>query len=244
MHRFPRRPSPAMAVAFVALLAALSGTAVALPGKNTVDSGDIKKGAVKRGDIGRNAVNGGKIANNAVGGADVRNNGLTGDDVNEGTLGAVPNATNANSANSANSANTAGNSQQLGGVPAANYKTANAVLQSGVTLSGIYAGANTTGSFITYGIEFDPRLPADIDPANAHRMAIGATSAECPGQGQAAQGHFCLYEVAAVNATPAGAFFQPSSGSAQGVDDIGTLVFWNATAATSRVWGTWAVTAP
>jgi hypothetical protein len=39
-------PSPAMAVAFIALLAALSGTAVALPGKNTVDSGDIRKNAV------------------------------------------------------------------------------------------------------------------------------------------------------------------------------------------------------
>ena len=38
-------PSPAMAVAFGALLAALSGTAVALPGTGTVDSGDIRKGA-------------------------------------------------------------------------------------------------------------------------------------------------------------------------------------------------------
>jgi hypothetical protein len=56
MRRFSRLPSPAMAVAFVALLAALSGTAVALPGKNTVDSGDIKKGAVKAADIGSNAV--------------------------------------------------------------------------------------------------------------------------------------------------------------------------------------------
>jgi len=31
-----------MAVAFLALLAALCGTAVALPGRNTVDSGDIR----------------------------------------------------------------------------------------------------------------------------------------------------------------------------------------------------------
>jgi hypothetical protein len=61
MKRYSRRPSPAMAVAFIALLAALSGTAVALPGKNTVDSGDIKKGAVKRGDLAANAVNGGKV---------------------------------------------------------------------------------------------------------------------------------------------------------------------------------------
>jgi hypothetical protein len=68
MHQFlaRRRPSPAMAVAFVALLAALSGTAVALPGKNTVDSGDIKKGAVKRADIANNAVNSARVANNSL----------------------------------------------------------------------------------------------------------------------------------------------------------------------------------
>lgn len=57
MHRLSgRRPSPAMAVAFVALLAALSGTAVALPGKNGVDSGDIRK----------NAVNSKKVKNNSL----------------------------------------------------------------------------------------------------------------------------------------------------------------------------------
>jgi hypothetical protein len=107
MHRFFRRPSPAMAVAFIALLAALSGTAVALPGKNTVDSGDLKRGAVKAGDIGRNAVTGPKIRNGSVGSADVRNDGLTGTDINEGTLGQVPSANTANSATTANSANTA-----------------------------------------------------------------------------------------------------------------------------------------
>jgi hypothetical protein len=66
MHRFSSRPSPAMVVAFIALLAALSGTAVALPGKNTVDSGDIRKGAVKRGDIARNAVNSAKVRNGSL----------------------------------------------------------------------------------------------------------------------------------------------------------------------------------
>jgi hypothetical protein len=66
MRRIFRRPSPAMAVAFIALLAGLSGTAVALPGKNTVDSGDIKKGAVKRSDIANNAVNSAKVANNSL----------------------------------------------------------------------------------------------------------------------------------------------------------------------------------
>jgi hypothetical protein len=53
--RIPR-PSAAMSVALIALIAALSGTAVALPGSNTVDSGDIKNGQVKRVDIATGAV--------------------------------------------------------------------------------------------------------------------------------------------------------------------------------------------
>ena len=106
------RPSPAMAVAFVALLAALSGTAIALPGTNSVDSGDIVNGQVKAKDIGKNAVNGKKVKNGSLGSADVKNgsltgtdikdNSLTGSDINESTLGQVPSANTANSANSAN----------------------------------------------------------------------------------------------------------------------------------------------
>jgi hypothetical protein len=37
------RPSPALIVALIALVAALAGSAVALPGKNKVDKNDIKK---------------------------------------------------------------------------------------------------------------------------------------------------------------------------------------------------------
>ena len=110
------RPSPAMAVAFVALLAALSGTAVALPGTNTVDSGDIKRGAVKGADLGRNAVTSAKVKNNSLTGSDVKNltgadvtdDSLTGADVNEGTLAKVPSATAADSATNATRAATAG----------------------------------------------------------------------------------------------------------------------------------------
>jgi hypothetical protein len=64
MQRFySRRPSPALVVGFVALLAALSGTAIALPGTNTVDSGDIKKAGVKRTDIAKDAVSSAKVKN-------------------------------------------------------------------------------------------------------------------------------------------------------------------------------------
>jgi len=89
-----------MAVAFLALLAALSGTAIALPGKNTVDSGDLRKGAVKTADLGRNAVTGPKVRNSSLRGRDVRNESLTGADVDESTLGQVPSANSATSADS------------------------------------------------------------------------------------------------------------------------------------------------
>ena len=102
-----------MAVAFIALLAALSGTAVALPGKNTVDSGDLKRNAVKTRDIARNAVTGPKIRNGAVNGRKVRNNSLTGTDINEGTLGQVPSANAANTANTATTATTATTANSL-----------------------------------------------------------------------------------------------------------------------------------
>jgi hypothetical protein len=104
-----RSPSPAMAVAFVALLAALSGTAVALPGRNTVDSGDLKKNSVRTSDIRRGAVTSSKLRNSAVTRAKIRNgtitgaklanNTVTGAQVNEASLGEVPRAALANNAN-------------------------------------------------------------------------------------------------------------------------------------------------
>jgi hypothetical protein len=116
-----RRPSPAMAVAFVALLAALSGTAVALPGKNTVDSGDLRKNSVKSSDIANRAVKTADLANNAVRSAKVRNNTLTGNDVNESTFGKVPSAANADTAANATNAN---NANALGGQPAGAFEGA------------------------------------------------------------------------------------------------------------------------
>ena len=70
-----RRPSPALIVAIVALVAALAGTAVALPGKNTVKSNDIAKNAVRS--------------------SDVKNDSLKGKDINESKLGKVPSAATA-----------------------------------------------------------------------------------------------------------------------------------------------------
>ena len=128
MRRFlAKRPTPAMAVAFVALLAALSGSAIALPGKNSVDSGDIKNNNIRSKDIRNNDVRSGDVRNSTLTGGDVKNDSLTGDDVkndsltgddvtndsltgvdmNESTLGKVPSAAQADSATSATTASEA-----------------------------------------------------------------------------------------------------------------------------------------
>jgi hypothetical protein len=86
-----------MMVAFAALLAALGGSAVALPGKNKVDKNDIKK----------NAIGAKQIKTGAVGGSEAKNNSLKGADIDESSLDAVPNANRAASAATADTATTA-----------------------------------------------------------------------------------------------------------------------------------------
>lgn len=67
-----------MLVAGIATCLALAtvGGAQALPGKNTVDSGDIINGQVKTKDLGANAVKGPKVADNSLTGNDVRESSL------------------------------------------------------------------------------------------------------------------------------------------------------------------------
>ena len=66
-----KRPSAALIVALVALVAALAGTAVALPGKNSVDKNDIKKNAVKSKAIKNGQVKAVDIADGSVGAAEL-----------------------------------------------------------------------------------------------------------------------------------------------------------------------------
>jgi hypothetical protein len=64
----------------------IGGTAVALPGKNKVDTGDIKRNAVRTSDIARNAVRAVKIAPRSVDSLRVIDDSLGGDDIVESTL--------------------------------------------------------------------------------------------------------------------------------------------------------------
>lgn len=87
----PKRPSAALVIAVIALICALSGTAYAALGKNSVGSRQLKAKSVTTG----------KIANNAVNAAKVADGSLTGQDINLGALGTVPSATNAAHASNA-----------------------------------------------------------------------------------------------------------------------------------------------
>ena len=67
MTERPRHLSPTTVIACLALFFAIAGgSAIALKGRNTVDSGDIKKGQVKTSDIANNAVTTRKIKNGGV----------------------------------------------------------------------------------------------------------------------------------------------------------------------------------
>ena len=76
--RKDRRPSPALIVAIIALVAALAGSAVALPGKSSVKKNDIAK--------------------NAVVSKAIKNDKVKGVDIAESSLGQVPSAARADSA--------------------------------------------------------------------------------------------------------------------------------------------------
>jgi hypothetical protein len=78
-------------VGYIALFCfVLGGTAVALPGHNKVDTGDIKKNAVRTSDIAPRAVTAAKIAPRSVDGLRVIDNSLTGEDIDESTLNIRP----------------------------------------------------------------------------------------------------------------------------------------------------------
>jgi hypothetical protein len=74
-------------VGYIALFCfAIGGTAVALPGTNKVDSGDIKAKNVKTSDLANGAVTNLKLGANAVDSATVLDNSLTGGDLANGAV--------------------------------------------------------------------------------------------------------------------------------------------------------------
>ena len=84
-----RLPSPAMIVGCVALIAALGGTAVALPGKNKVDKNDLKKNVVGTKNLKKNVVTTNKIRSGAVTNKSLADGAVTSGRIADGTVAAV-----------------------------------------------------------------------------------------------------------------------------------------------------------
>lgn len=87
------RPSPALVVALAALVAATSGAALALPGKNSVQRNDIKNGAInakkiKRGAIGSKQIKGKSIRGNRLKDKTVKAKQIADDAVTSAQVGA------------------------------------------------------------------------------------------------------------------------------------------------------------
>lgn len=81
------RQAPALVISLVALFAALSGAALALPGTETVNSGDIKNEAVKSVDLkDGKAVASADVVDQTITGQDVQDESLQSVDVQDGTL--------------------------------------------------------------------------------------------------------------------------------------------------------------
>jgi hypothetical protein len=82
-------------IGYMALFFALTGTAVALPGHNTVFSDDIKNDQVKAADIRENAVGPSELRTDAVGSAVIRADAVGSDEIGADAVGSSEVANNA-----------------------------------------------------------------------------------------------------------------------------------------------------
>jgi hypothetical protein len=105
--RIPKRPSPALVIACLALFVSLSGVSYGVATgfidsreiqDNTIRSKDIRNGTLRTEDIRNNEIRGFDIRNSSIQGRDVAFNTLTGADIEESSLAKVPAAANADSA--------------------------------------------------------------------------------------------------------------------------------------------------
>ena len=116
-----RRPSPAMVVAVVALVATLAGTAFA--GVATISKLNGKT-------VKKNSLPGNRVKKKSLPGNRIKKNSITGKQVKESSLGKVPNATNAGNANTVG-----GNSVSKIAAPLAAGTNATLFSGKGLTLS-------------------------------------------------------------------------------------------------------------
>lgn len=200
MARFGMRSAGATVAAVTLAVGAV--TLTSLPGRNSVDSGDIKRSAVKKSEI----------APNAVGFDELRTGSVRGDEVDENSLGRVPSSLRADSAATADNVGGKTGAQletrwaligeggtierQTGGFTIVNcyQSNANCYIDAGtdVTNNGLHAQiavANTDGSPILSGeagvapcgATFVACAPANTELASVLVVAPRASDGTVPG---------------------------------------------------------------
>jgi hypothetical protein len=153
-------------IAYLALFAALSGTAIAAAPRNSVNSKSIKNGAVHKEDIGANAVDGSKVQDESLTGADVANNSLNGVDINGPTLTGV-------------------DADTVGGVPASQLQFGNGVDVGGgtTTFSGTDTALTTPDGTLDVGCDATPVVSfgdGGTDGSNTFVWTFGASAGAVP----------------------------------------------------------------
>jgi hypothetical protein len=141
-------------------------------------------------------------------------------------------------ANGTNGANGAAGPAGATGSAGSNL-TAETVLPSGQSESGTYSGSGAlTDDLDAINLQYTEPLASPISASNI--VETTSTTSNCPGQGQAARGYLCLYDL--VNS---GANFQgPIVNSSLPSPDPGALLYYTSATPDSYVFGTWTVTAP
>jgi hypothetical protein len=128
------------------------------------------------------------------------------------------------------------------GAPGADF-TANSVLRSGETLTGVWVVVGGTGGNAAAAIQFAPQLPTALGPGAVHRLAPATTSAACPGPGQANAGNLCVYEVTGGSGSSFNFIGDPGTNNS-GANRRGAVIWYTTSTASGNANGTWAVTAP
>jgi hypothetical protein len=212
------RQSPSMIVAMLALFVAMGGTAIAASSA---------------------LITGKQIKNSSITGADVKNKSLTPKDFRGSVRGARGPAGPAGAIGPAGAQGLKGDTGAQG-PPGPFAET----IPNGKTLRGAYAwgfDATAASRFGADSISFGARMSA---PLVAHVIqAGGAAPPECPGVGQAAPGHLCVYEQFADNRT--GPFIWNTEAGGSNTSPNGAMVYgYSVGTGRSSSYGSWAATAP
>ena len=212
-----RRPSPALVVAFLALLGAWGGPAVA---KKLITSSDIKDRSIQGRDIRSNTVTGRIVKNLSA--RDLLPDSLDGSVIDESQLGQVPSAAQAGHAASADSATHAATADGVQGMHVARIAYARLVNTDNTPVydeGGLRLQARCSGSG---ALDVDAVASAsdnDVVHVSATAQGSGSTSTQT-----AVSSDNDLRPGQIVDALPAGA---------QGA--TGTISFWNPTGDTVTV---------